>query len=329
VLLNPYRFGAGPAPASLFITTDDIGNLYTSEDGGVTWTAQTMPAGMWSWGVTRNGGVFITVDAGLASPTTQGAATSSDHVTWADQTTPAQDDEYGWYGTATNGSRVVAIGQADNTQAAMYSDDDGETWTMGSCTGDIWRSILYAPELGLWIAQGTIGTQAIASSSNGSSFTRRNTTSGIFFGHAGAWNGSKYRCVGNNNSDGVATVLKSSNGTTYNTVSAGVAVGDGQWGATIWDGTQFVAIGYGFAADPGYSYIITSPDGDTWTQKSDKIPVECSALAFDGTQYLAIQIDGTSGAEVYATTDLDDAWTNVGTLPGTGYFVSGVKHFSG
>jgi hypothetical protein len=236
---------------------------------------------------------------------------------------------YGWYGTAHNGSRVVAIGQADNTQAAMYSDDDGETWTMGSCTGDAWRSLLYAVELGLWIAQADLGSQCIASSSNGSSFTRRTTTTGVVYGNAGAWNGSAYRCVGNRNSDGVTIVLKSSNGTSYTTASAGVAIGDGQWGATIWDGTQFVAIGHGFASDPGYSYILTSPDGDTWTQKADKIPVECKGLAFDGSQYLAIQNDGTSGSEVYATSDLDSAWSNVGTIPGTGYFIAGVKHFSG
>lgn len=332
MLLNPYRFGAGAPPASLFVTTDDLGNLYTSDDGGATWTAQTMPTGYWSWDVSRINGVFVTVDAGVAG--TSGAATSPDHVAWTARTTPAQADEYGWYGTAHNGSRIVAIGQADpfggdTTEACMYSDDDGATWTMGSCTGDIWRSVMYVPELGLWLAQGTSGTQAMASSSNGSSFSRRTTTDGIFFGTAGAWNGSAYRCIGNRNSDGVAMALKSTTGTSYSTVSAGVAVADGQWGNTIWDGAKFVAIGYGFSADPGFSYIITSTDGDIWTQMANKIPVECPGIAFDGSQYLAIQGDGTSGSEVYATSDLGSAWSNVGTIPGSGYFIGGVKHFSG
>lgn len=327
LLINPDRFPPPGGPVSKWIASAGDGGMFTSDDGGVTWEVHTMPTGFWSWRITQIGATLITVDGGLAN--TLGAATSADGETWTARTTPAQADMYGWYGVANDGARVVAVGQSDpgggnSTQGAMYSDDDGVTWTMGSLVGDQWQSVLWAPELSLWLAQATSGANAMASSANGSSFTLRATTDIQWGKGTGAWNGSKYRCVGNNNTGDVTTVLKSTNGTSYTTASAGVALTAAQWGPTIWDGAQWVAIGTDGTTE---SYILTSADGDTWTQEATTIPIVSDVLAFDGTEYMAIERDGTSGSEVYTSADLA-TWTNVGTLPGTGYYIEGVVNFT-
>lgn len=314
LLLNPSRFPAGGSfsPASgLYVCCVDDADIYVSTNL-TSWTAVTMPgANWWPGGLTKLGGNYVAPSSGGADP--ERAATSTDGLTWTGRTTPAQTDDYGWYYAAHNGSRIVVVGNdeaASPHQSSMYSDNNGVTWTMGSLTGKNYDFVTWVSSLGLFIALDPAAvSNNIATSSNGSTWTSRTTPASLTCRQL-AWGSSKLRSVGNNTSgSGTTEVLKSTNGTTYTSASAGVSLTYMDWVSTIWTGSKFVAMGWESGAD--LSYTIESSDGDTWTENAGTLPGKCY-LIHDGNQYLAVGIDGADN-KVYWSSDLS-SWADVATI---------------
>jgi hypothetical protein len=319
LLMNPFRFPPGgslnPASGRYFITVDD-NDVYTSTDL-TSWTTIDMPGTLW-WpgGITKIGSTFVIAPSGAdGGGSSDYAATSTNGTSWTLRNAPTQEDAYGWVYCANNGSRVVALGNSDPygfepLQSAMYSDNSGTSWTMGSLEGSQWRHLMWVPSLSLFIATGGANGEAIATSTNGVSWTVRSTSGNISYSRA-VFASGKYRAVGNNlNGSGTTTVLKSSNGTAYSTASAGVGLTFMQWTSTFWTGSKFVAAGWN--SSTGLTYTIESSDGDSWTQNTATLPGNCTVI-HDGNQYLAAAQNTISGIDLYFSVDLS-TWALVTTI---------------
>jgi hypothetical protein len=75
--------------------------------------------------------------------------------------------------------------------------------------------------------------------------------------------------------------------------------------AVAWSGTQFVAVG---GADGSDAYIITSPDGVTWTEQNNPKNITMTGVAWSGTQFVAV--GGADGTDAYIITSPDGVtWT--------------------
>ncbi len=61
-----------------------------------------------------------------------------------------------------------------------------------------------------------------------------------------------------------------------------------------WGGSQFVALGWGYEDFAGYrATIITSPDGITWTKRILNFEEELNGITWSGNQFVAVGWDGT------------------------------------
>jgi len=86
-------------------------------------------------------------------------------------------------------------------------------------------------------------------------------------------------------------------------------VSSAAWKDVIWDGTQYIAIGFSNAAN---ERLMTSPTGQTWTAKASVNSTQSSFIAYSGSLYMILD----SGVNIYTSTDLI-TWTDVGDVTGS------------
>jgi hypothetical protein len=180
-----YAFLAGGEPGNL---------LYTSLDG-IVWTERT-PVNFFDGSPPRlnnllyaNGKWFA---AGRLDNFTTGVTLkySSDGATWSDASFETGDFVEA-YGIAYNGTDLfVAVGYTEFDGGTIKYSGDGITWS-NAVSGEFTNkgnSVIYNPNLSLWIAAGAgLTDEALLYSSDGSNWTK-STGSLIEVGQGVAWN---------------------------------------------------------------------------------------------------------------------------------------------
>jgi hypothetical protein len=148
---------------------------------------------------------------------------------------------------------------SNNTAAYLIKESDGSVTTIGgtvwatqTLAGNTWKSVAWAPTLGLFVAVGAGGTNYAASSTDGASWTTRTITAGAW--NAVAWSPqlAMFVAVGNGDPTNAAS---STNGTSWTNRT----LADATWDTVCWSPelAVFVALG-------GNNYAISS-NGTSWT----------------------------------------------------------------
>ncbi len=220
-----------------------VGNI-TSK--GTSWTAQTVPNGVWN-GVTYGNGLFVAVGANYGGGSGQ-VMTSPDGINWTLQPSSIGGDSLN---SVTYGNGLFVAVRGGNGGA--MTSPDGINWTARSTPGGVWTEVTYGN--GLFVAVGGAlggGSGLAMTSPDGINWTARSTPV-----NSNRWNGLTY---GNGLFVATATnkVMTSPDGINWTART----VPNGVWTEVTYGNGLFVAIAnYG----PG---AMTSPDGINWTART-------------------------------------------------------------
>lgn len=309
LLINPGRF---PPPSTsgryLVSSTDEV---FTSPDG-VTWTLRSSDPGNWGRAArVLSTNIVLLSQWGKDDPD-PGLISTDNGVSWSPLTMPAETFE--WAAIAENGSgTVVVVGDPDTTNP-MASSTNATSWTARSATAHLYRGVLWAASLGMFIAYNEgDGTDVVETSTNGTTWVNRTAGASLhYWGKQMAWSGGKAVVVGKDASTDETMILHSSNGTSWSILDPGLTEKAGEWDRTLWDGTQFVALGNNLVTGTSTDgLIITSADGVTWAAAYISDMVTPYSLVWTGSEYAVLA--GSGGDEIWTSPDLV-TWTNVGTL---------------
>ena len=174
------------------VATSGTGNRAATSSDGITWTSRTTPAdNEWrsvAWAPSLN--LFAAV---ASTGSGNRVMTSPDGVTWTIRTSAADlawrsiawSPELGmWAAVATASSAIAAttslspISSTPATTASVMTSTNGTTWTLRVSPSNEWRSIVWAPELGIFAAIAQTGSSnRIMTSNNGIDWVSRTTPS--------------------------------------------------------------------------------------------------------------------------------------------------------
>jgi hypothetical protein len=304
---NPFSGGQGYGIAwngSLWIAVgynSDFTVTIASSPDGITWTdASNNPfEGGGVYGIAWNGSLWVAVGSNVDS--TVSIITSSDGMTWTDASNNPFEGG-GAYGIAWNGSVWVAVGQNTDNTVTIATSPDGMVWTPAT---DLFnqgvavasRRPLYPPIAALteaFCVAGGGGTNTLAYSYNGLSWTAATNPFEGGQGRGIAWNGSLWVAVGFNG-DASVTIINSSDGETWtpsDTNPFGTAYG------IAWNGSLWVAVGAGTAT------IATSPDGITWTARTNPFDGGVGqGIAWNGSLWVAVGYNNSYTESILTSSD--------------------------
>ncbi|MFC1991275.1 hypothetical protein ACFLVC_00860 [Chloroflexota bacterium] len=187
----------------------------------------------------------------------------------------------------TYGNGMFVANGADGT---IITSTDGETWdiqnsgTSNHLDGAAWLDNKF------WC----VGSGVMLNSTDGVNWTNPNTGPS-FTGYNISYNGSRYVIPSSS-----SVRYSDDDGATWNLINLGVILGWPEYRMMydiVWDGSQFVVIG-------DYGTVVTSPDGETWTEQTSPVTAPLKAIVYDGSTFVAI---GNSGAII--TSPNGTSWT--------------------
>lgn len=199
-----------------------------------------------------------------------------------------------------------------NSSGTLAPTTPATTWAFSTTTapGGNWQRVVYGN--GLWIATMNVatGSNDIATSQDGVTWTFRSTGIATGWKGAGFGNGTFVLMGGTSTTIGIAT---STNGTTWTSRSSGAPGGTG-WIDVAYGGGIFVAIAGTTSTTAG---IATSPDGITWTFRTTAAPGGSgwNAVAFGNSLWVAVALTTSTSAAI-ATSSTGTTWTFT-TTPAT------------
>lgn len=229
-----------------FVAVANNGGIFSSPDG-ITWTTRIPGPNSSGPGSTLMSVAWSATQMRFVAVGINYIMTSSDGITWAQNTT-APISSTTLNGVTWSGTEFVAVGNA-----TILTSPDGLTWTpRTSGTASVLRSVAWS---GIhYVAVGDV----TLISPDGINWTK--TADGSTGWNSIAWSGNQFIEVGS-----TGNIRTSADGITW----TARPVQPTELNSVIWTGTQFVAVGGpggGGASYPGY--VITSPDGITWTSRT-------------------------------------------------------------
>lgn len=305
------------------------GNLWTSTDlptGTMTWTSRTS-----SFGATPINAVASSGFRYVAVGDTGKLAVSDDGITWTQKTANLSTLNITGVGYG-NGQWVVVCGGQDDY---AYSTDNGESWTASTISSMVFAGTTSAPINpryggGYWVAGGTAGSLAYATSASGSwtritsaTTTLSATVNPDYFTAAGLW------VIGaDTGTTGALATATAPNGTwTARNVGTTVNTCSG----LISNSTAIILTDYN-GSGPSTVNFQSSTDGTSWT---DRTPADTSStgtgfvqtqLAVDDANRFLFQ-SGQGGLSSQTSTDNGANWSTV-TQSGGGS-ANGLCHSAG
>jgi hypothetical protein len=170
-------------------------------------------------------------------------------------------------------------------------------------------------------------TSTTVSTTNGTSWVSGGSFSGTYRPECIASNGVSNFVIGGSAGGGSATFearYSTNSGSTFNTSSTPVS---GSWAAVGFGNSMFMM------ADRINGYIITSPDGVTWTNKTGLGVTGANSIAYGASKWLVGITSGGATTFKYST-DNGATWNNSGALPESAgieslIYVSGVGFVGG
>jgi hypothetical protein len=208
----------------------------------------------------------------------------------------SNDLEWTWANPYPIGNELTSITYgngmfvATGADGAIITSADGETWdiqnsgTSNYLDGAAWLDGKF------WC----VGSGVMLNSTDGVNWTNPNTGPS-FTGRNIGFNGSRYVIPSSS-----SVRYSSDNGTNWNLVNLGVILGWSEYRMMYdiaWDGSQFVVVG-------DYGTVVTSPDGDNWTEQTSPVTAHLKAIVYDGSTFVAI---GNGGAII--TSPDGTSWT--------------------
>lgn len=191
---------------------------------------------------------------------------------------------------------AIAYSADTLTPAVTTRSQDGVVWTIGTAPIGQWEGLVWAQELGLFVAvaNNSISASTVVTSPDGITYTTRSAYAATWADVG--WNGTTLLAV----EDGLgAGVMVSTNGTDWTLhANALQSVGTG-WYAVKW----FAAAGLWVATNG--SLIATSPTGVTWTLRLDNLTAY-QILSFAANSSVIVALSDT---DTYVTSTDGVSWT--------------------
>lgn len=227
---------------------------------------------------------------------------------------------------APNGNLVTNDG-ANTT--AQYSTDNGVTWTASSAMAINAELFAAGSTAVIGTVRNTDTTATTVSTTNGTSWAAGGSFAGTYRPECIASNGVSNFVIGGSAGGGASTSearYSTNSGTTWNTSST---PSGGNWAAVAFGNSLFMMV------DRINGYVITSPDGVTWTNKT-ALGFSVSAVggvAYGGGAWLIAAVSGGNTA-FKRSTDNGATWTDGAALPETAsiesmLYMSGIGFVAG
>ena len=199
--------------------------------------------------------------------------TSSDGIVWTDRSAAVSPGTY-LENVIAAGDNLIAFSVSNK----CFTSTNGEVWTQRSMGA---KAIFAGTSTG---GNGVLGVGfATATTSNGAAWVQKaSPTQAVLIDVVKA--GSTFIAISAQggiytSTDGVAWTKRSAGSESYAPLAS-----------VAWSGNQFVAVG-GYVATA--SPILTSPDGTTWTPRTNPTSAFLASVAWSGTQFCAVGYHGT------------------------------------
>jgi len=257
-----------------------FGNTIVTSSDGITWTGRSAPDA-YSYtleSVIWDGAQFVLVGdvVGFApSGTAVLIATSPDGVTWTRRSSISSSGvAETWLADVTSGGgRLTAVGKNGKI---LSSTDNGATWSEQfnpSISGAYiagYNGVASSSSTRVAVGGDTAYKGFIIVSTDGVNWSDAQSALTTFYPWDVEWNGTLFIAVGATDAYGSKPVLETSpDGVTWTTQTLPASIADsaGVLNHVTWDGAQFIAVGSngGNLAVAGNRFILTSPDGVTWS----------------------------------------------------------------
>ena len=315
VLWSPQlsRFVAVGSQASTF-------QLLTSEDG-IAWTPQAVPpVNFWrdiAWSPQL--GLFVVI-AKLGSASR--LLTSPDGIVWTTQAVPfpahhlnavAWSPQLGLFAVVVSD---VDAGSPGNLYRAMTSSD-GVHWTAHMAPVSMWRSLVWSPELSLFVAVSSAGLDnfRIMTSPDGVHWIRRLANSCFWYSVVWSAELHLFVAVAFGGAD-TERVMTSSDGVVWESAEG---IGSNQWLTVEWSPALGVFMAASFAAGPDQTMY--SADGKTWTLQSTNTGARWWGLSWSPELgiFVAVGVSTPAGVHGIMTSSVacptGTVWQTEGCVP--------------
>jgi len=290
VLTSVIRNSSG---TTLNTTTYDFGTTYAALYNTPTYVAITgQSGGVQAEDRVRN----ITINAtNVPTSNTSNTVTRMNANVGIGTTTPGYDlDVLGDINFSGNVRRRGIVQPLSGSDVSYSTVENAvSTWTGRTIDANDWRDVTWSPELSLFVAVASSGTNRVATSPDGITWTGRTIDANGWYGITWSPELSLFAAVASSGTNRVAT---SPDGITW----TGRTIDASSWKNVTWSPelSLFVAV-----ASNGTYRVATSPDGITWTGRTIDANVwrnvtwspELSlfvAVASSGTNRVATSPDG-------------------------------------
>ena len=221
--------------------------------------------------------------------------TSSDRITWTEQTTPTSST---LYAIAYGQGRWVAMGSS----STIITSTDGTTWTTQTApaSGRTMRALKFFSSSNTWLGCNSNGR--VWSSTNGTSWTETTVNTSVLFRDV-AYNGTTYVTVGQAFSGNAGRIYSATSptGTWTERTNPGDS-GDALFGVD-YNGLYFFAVGQDFS-------MSISGNGTSWTvfEFNDNYTTIDDFLSIAADPVTGLICLGTDGSEVFSSDDHGGTW---------------------
>ena len=293
-----------PVPVYVAVSQTPSSPVVMTSDDGITWTAQTAPAGTWT-AVAYGAGVFAAL---TADNTTQGIMTSPDGIAWTLQNTPNTQNAY--LGLQFLGGQFLAGIGANG----VMTSPDGITWTAHATPLTTPNQIAYGNGVYVAITANGVGTgdQIMTSADGGATWTAQSSPTDDSGGFAVTFGNGIFVALALAADHSTEIAMTSVDG--MNWVQRALPpfvpnVPPNIFFGLIYAGGQFVAV--------GYWGVMTSSDGINWTVQTAANASYWYGIAYAGGQYVAVGLDNGSGSPIMTSPDGVN-WTEQAQPVGSG-----------